>query len=61
VARSDRNWILDGATVHVSIIGFDSGEETTRVLDERPVKTITSDLDADRTAVDASIRSQIRG
>jgi restriction-modification enzyme MmeI-like protein len=26
-AYADRNWILDGATVHVSMVGFDSGDE----------------------------------
>ena len=26
-AESDRDWILDGATVHVSMVGFDDGEE----------------------------------
>ena len=25
-AQSDHNWILDGAAVHVSMIGFDSGK-----------------------------------
>ncbi len=45
-ARSDRNWILDGATVHVSMVGFDSGEETSRELDGRPVDKVNSDLTA---------------
>ena len=27
-AQSDRNWILDGATVHVSMVGFDDGTQT---------------------------------
>ena len=27
-AQSDRDWILDGAAVHVSMIGFDNGAET---------------------------------
>ncbi len=26
-AQSDRNWVLDGATVHVSMVGFDAGTE----------------------------------
>ena len=26
-AGSDRDWVLDGATVHVSMVGFDGGEE----------------------------------
>ena len=32
-AVSDREWILDGATVHVSMVGFDDGAETDVVLD----------------------------
>jgi len=43
-AESDRNWVLDGATVHVSMVGFDSGEETTRELDSRLVNVINADL-----------------
>ncbi len=32
-AQSDRDWILDGATVHVSMVGFDDGIEQSRTLD----------------------------
>ena len=45
-AESDRNWILDGATVHVSMIGFDDGTEKTRTLDGKPVPTINANLTA---------------
>jgi type II restriction/modification system DNA methylase subunit YeeA len=45
-AQSDRDWILDGATVHVSMIGFDDGIETTRLLDDQPVASINADLTA---------------
>ena len=31
--ESDRHWILDGAAVRVSMVGFDNGTETTRELD----------------------------
>ena len=34
-AQSDRVWILDGATVHVSMVGFDDGGETTRELGQQ--------------------------
>ena len=44
LAWSDREWVLDGATVHVSIIGFDAGEETTRILNGQRVSSINSDL-----------------
>lgn len=43
-AISDRDWILDGANVHVSMIGFDNGEQTTRVLDGQRVPAINADL-----------------
>ena len=32
-AQSDRDWVLDGANVHVSMVGFDGGGDTERVLD----------------------------
>ena len=51
MAWSDRKWILDGAAVHVSIIGFDAGGETRRVLDDNPVERINADLTGN---VDAS-------
>ena len=44
-AQSDRDWILDGAAVHVSMIGFDHGSETSSTLDgPTVVETINSDL-----------------
>ena len=45
-AESDRPWILDGANVHVSMIGFDDGTEKTRILDGKAVGTINSNLAA---------------
>lgn len=44
LAYSDRDWILDGATVHVSIVGFDDGSAVPKFLDDRIVLTINSDL-----------------
>ncbi len=43
-AESDRDWILDGATVHVSMVGFDNGIEKSRVLDGHHVSGIFADL-----------------
>jgi type II restriction/modification system DNA methylase subunit YeeA len=43
-AVSDREWILDGANVHVSLIGFDSGIERYRMCDGQPVQEIRSNL-----------------
>ena len=43
-AESDRPWILDGANVHVSMIGFDDGEEENRVLDGNQAARINTNL-----------------
>ena len=43
-AIADREWILEGANVHVSLIAFDAREETTRTLDGHPVPEIHPDL-----------------
>ena len=44
MAWSDREWILDGAAVHVSIVGFDDGRETAKVGDGERRDSINSDL-----------------
>jgi type II restriction/modification system DNA methylase subunit YeeA len=43
-AWSDRNWLLEGATVHVSMVGFDNGDEGTLLLDGVAVDSINADL-----------------
>ena len=43
-AQSDRNWVLNGATVHVSMVGFDDGTEQERSLDGHTVAAINADL-----------------
>lgn len=43
-AESDRPWNLDGASVRVSMVGFDDGCEARRVLDGVPVARINADL-----------------
>ena len=43
-AESDREWVLAGANVHVSMIGFDDGKQRERVLDGKPVTVINADL-----------------
>jgi type II restriction/modification system DNA methylase subunit YeeA len=53
-AQSDREWILDGATVHVSMIGFDNGKEQNRELNGLTVKIINSDLSSSANTVSAS-------
>ena len=45
-AESDRPWILNGANVHVSMVGFDDGAENIRILDAKSVATINVNLSA---------------
>jgi type II restriction/modification system DNA methylase subunit YeeA len=44
LAWSDEKWVVEGAAVHVSIVGFDDGAESTRHLDGAPVATINANL-----------------
>lgn len=46
LAWSDEPWILEGAAVHVSIVGFDDGSEKARTLDGRAVSEIHANLTA---------------
>ena len=43
-AISDKDWMLEGANVNISIICFDDGSETVRTLDHAPVADIHADL-----------------
>ena len=44
MAISDQNWVLEGANVHISIVGFDDGSDTERTLDGASVSHINADL-----------------
>jgi hypothetical protein len=46
LAWSDEEWVVEGAAVHVSIVGYDDGMETERTLDGRPVTAINANLTA---------------
>jgi type II restriction/modification system DNA methylase subunit YeeA len=46
LAWDDEPWVLDGAAVHVSLVGFDDGAEQDKRLDGRPVATINANLTA---------------
>ena len=46
MAWSDRDWILEGAAVRVSMIGFDDGSESNKILDGIDVDEINPDLTA---------------
>jgi type II restriction/modification system DNA methylase subunit YeeA len=43
-AESDRNWILAGASVHVSMVGFDEGTEKLKTLDGKNTDSINPNL-----------------
>jgi len=45
-AVSDREWVLDGANVHVSMVGFDDGNEPEHTLDGATVSRINANLTA---------------
>jgi type II restriction/modification system DNA methylase subunit YeeA len=53
MAWSDRPWVLDGAAVRVSLVGFDNGSQTARTLDGQPVEAIHSDLTASANVTSA--------
>jgi len=46
-AESDRVWVLEGATVHISMIGFAKTNVGDCLLDRREVPSINPDLSAD--------------
>jgi type II restriction/modification system DNA methylase subunit YeeA len=53
MAWSDRPWILDGAAVRVSMVGFDNGSQKERTLDGQPVASIHADLTASANVASA--------
>ena len=55
-AESDRDWILDGATVHVSMVGFDNGAQADHILDGKPVACIHANL---RATADTTIAKRL--
>jgi len=52
-AESDRAWILAGANVHVSMVGFDNGADAARILDGQNVAEITNQLTGGQDVADA--------
>ena len=44
LAWSDQPWVLDGAAVHTSIVGFDDGSQVARTLDGQSVPAINANL-----------------
>ncbi len=54
-AISDREWILGGAMVHVSMVGFDNGTEAIRQLDQKSVTAINPNLTANTDVTNAAV------
>jgi type II restriction/modification system DNA methylase subunit YeeA len=54
-AQSDRDWILDGAAVRVSMIGFDGNIEKERFLDNHKVSFINADLSSHANVANKAI------
>jgi hypothetical protein len=54
-AWSDRNWILDGANVHISIVGFDDGSQAEHSLDGESVARIHANLTCDAETTSANL------
>ena len=61
MAWSDHKWVLNGAAVHVSLIGFDNGSETARHLDGRDVSAINSDLTTGDDLTEAHALTENKG
>ena len=53
MAWADREWVLDGAAVHVAIVGFDQGTQPDRTLDGQRASTIHANLSNDASSVQA--------
>ena len=60
-AESDREWVLDGANVHVSMIGFDDGNQQERLLDGKAVAAINPDLTTTVDVTQALTLAENRG
>lgn len=60
-ARADRAWVLDGATVHVSMVGFSGSFEPKIELDGKQVAEINADLSAQADLTKAEPLSENSG
>ena len=61
MAWPDHPWVLEGAAVHISIIGFDDGSETEHELDGLSVQLINADLTLGADLTDAKRLSENLG
>ena len=61
MAWSDREWMLDGAAVRISMVGFDDGDEDRKTLDGLPVSAIHSNLTSELDITQATKLDENRG
>lgn len=60
-AEGDRDWVLDGASVHVSMVGFDGGSEQEKFLDGAAVPSINANLTSAADTTKANALGENRG
>jgi type II restriction/modification system DNA methylase subunit YeeA len=60
-AVSDKDWVLDGANVHVSLVAFDGGADESRTLDGKTVGTINANLTAAADSTQARVLDANKG
>ena len=60
-AESDRPWVLNGAAVRVSMVGFDNGTELQPVLDGAPVANINANLSGDADITQSTVLVENKG
>jgi hypothetical protein len=61
MAWSDRPWLLEGAAVRVSMIGFDDGTDTEHILDGVKVNQVHADLTAESDVAGALVLEENSG
>ena len=61
MAWSDREWVNEGAAVHISIVGFDGGDEAWRTLNGSVVEAINPDLTSGADATRARLLPENAG
>jgi type II restriction/modification system DNA methylase subunit YeeA len=61
MAWADQPWVLDGAAVRISILGFDSGKQAERILNGQAVGVINSDLTSENNFTTATVLTENEG